>query len=155
MTTGERAPNFTAHAPDGQAVALPELRGRRVLLFFDPKDSSLGCSIEARGFETRLADFDRLGVTVVGASMGDEKAQAGFREKCGLSFPLVSDPGRAVARAYGVLGPVGSLFGMTSRTSFLIGPDGRIERVWANVNPNNHAQKVLAELSTAPATAGA
>lgn len=151
MTSGERAPAFTAFTPNGQPVTLDGLNARRVLLFFYPKDSSLGCSMEARAFQQRLSDFDALGVTVVGASTGNPASQASFREKCDLSFPLVSDPDRSVAKSYGVLGGLTGLLGLTSRTSFLIGKDGRVEKVYGGVNPSNHAQQVLDELKKLPA----
>ncbi|WP_027480430.1 peroxiredoxin [Deinococcus pimensis] len=143
---GEPAPEFDAVSDDGRRVRLADLRGRWVVLFFYPKASSVGCSVEARRFEEAAPEFERLGATVVGVSTDTEAAQARFRDSCGLSFPLLPDGDRSVCRAYGVMGGLTGLLGVADRQTFLIDPQGRVARHWRRVNITRHAADVLADL---------
>lgn len=140
---GAPAPDFAARSDDGRPVALTSLRGQWVLLFFYPRASSPGCSIEAQRFEAALPEFERRGALVVGVSTDTEARQAQFRDKCDLSYPLLPDGDRAICRAYGVIGGLGGLLNMAARQSFLIGPDGRLAHHWRGVNPMTHASEVL------------
>ena len=113
------------------------------MLYFYPRAGTPGCSVEAQRFEEALPEFGRLGAEVIGVSTDTEAQQARFRDRCGLSFPLLPDGDRAVAEAYGVLGGVGKLLGMTARQTFLIDPAGRLAFHWKRVNPLGHAAEVL------------
>lgn len=143
---GQPAPDFDAVSDDGRRVRLADLRGRWVVLFFYPKASSPGCSLEARRFEGALPEFERHGALVVGVSTDTEAAQARFRDGCGLSFPLLPDGDKVIGRAYGVIGGVTGLLGFAARQTFLIDPQGVVARHWRQVNPVSHAADVLGEL---------
>lgn len=144
---GQLAPPFRARSDDGRLIDLAELRGRWVVLYFYPRAGTPGCSVEAQRFEEALPEFGRLGAEVIGVSTDTEAQQARFRDRCGLSFPLLPDGDRAVAEAYGVLGGVGKLLGMTARQTFLIDPAGRLAFHWKRVNPLGHAAEVLQTLA--------
>jgi peroxiredoxin Q/BCP len=143
---GEPAPNFDLPADDGQRYALAGLQGRRFALFFYPRDSTPGCTTEACDFRDRHAALQAAGVQVLGVSGDDLKSHAKFRSKHALSFPLLSDVGNEVARAYGAFGDK-TLYGRVSqgiiRSTFLVGPTGRIEAVWSPVKVTGHAEAVL------------
>lgn len=117
-----------------------------MVLYFYPRASSPGCSVEARAFETALPEFERRGATVIGVSTDTEAKQALFRDRCGLSFPLLPDGDKVIARAYGAVGVVGGLLNMASRRTFLIDPGGRVAHVYRVLNVGGHATEVLADL---------
>ncbi|ANE43140.1 peroxiredoxin [Deinococcus puniceus] len=142
------APEFSARSDDGRTLRLSELRGKWVILFFYPRAGSPGCSIEARRFEAKVADFDALNAQLIGVSLDTEARQAKFRDSCGLSYPLIPDGDRTLSKAYGVIGGLGGLLGMAARETFLIAPDGTLARHWRTVNPANHASDVLKDLQT-------
>ena len=123
------------------------MRGRWVVLYFYPRAGTPGCSVEAQRFEEALPEFGRLGAEVIGVSTDTEAQQARFRERCGLSFPLLPDGDHTVARAYGVIGGVGGLLGLASRQTFLIDPAGQLAFHWKRVNPLGHAAEVLRVLA--------
>lgn len=143
---GEPAPAFDLPADDGQRYSLAGLKGRRFALFFYPRDSTPGCTTEACDFRDRHAALLAAGVQVLGVSGDDLKSHAKFRSKHALPFPLLSDAGNAVAGAYGAFGEK-TLYGRVSqgiiRSTFLVGPDGRIEALWSPVKVNGHAEAVL------------
>lgn len=144
--TGEMAPLFSATSDDGRTIDLAALRGRWVVLYFYPKASSQGCSLEAQRFQAALPEFERLGALVVGVSTDTEAAQAKFRDGCALEFPLLPDHDKTIARAYGALGGLSGFLGLARRQTFLIDPEGRVAHHWRKVNPARHAPDVLAEL---------
>jgi peroxiredoxin Q/BCP len=117
------------------------LRGRKVVLFFYPKDDTPGCTIECKEFRDTLPKFEGK-ATVFGISPDDKASHEAFRDKFGLTFPLLCDPGHKVANAFGVWGPTKWGEGI-QRTTFIIGTDGKIARVFENVQPQGHAQAVL------------
>jgi len=140
---GAPAPDFTLAAQDGKPVALKALRGRRVVLYFYPKDFTGGCTLEARGFQKNLKRFAAAKAVVLGVSVDTAESHKSFCEKESLAFKLLSDPKGEVSAAYG------SLMGdrpLSARNTFLIGPDGKIEKVWLKVEPAGHAEEVLAAL---------
>jgi peroxiredoxin Q/BCP len=153
LAVGDRAPEFTLAADDGQTYALKDLRGRRVVLYFYPRDATPGCTTEACDFRDRQPAFAGAGATVFGVSGDDLKSHARFRSKHALSFPLLSDPDHAVATAYGAYGEK-VLYGKKSvgilRSTFVIGPDGAVEAVWQPVKVPGHAEAVLAAVTAAP-----
>lgn len=140
---GQPAPDFDTRSDDGQPVRLADLRGRWVVLYFYPRASTPGCSVEAQRFEAALPEFERLNAAVIGVSTDTEARQAKFRESCGLSFPLIPDGDRALCRAYGVMGGLGGLMGLAGRQTFLIDPEGKVAHHWRTVNPASHAADVL------------
>ena len=150
LKVGDRAPEFALPADDGRSYSLATLRGRKVVLYFYPRDATPGCTTEACDFRDRQSAFEAAGTTVLGVSGDDLKSHARFRSKHALSFPLLSDPDHAVARAYGAHGEK-TLYGRKSvgiiRSTFVIGPDGVIEAMWQPAKVPGHAQAVLAALS--------
>lgn len=146
LHVGQPAPEFETRSDDGRPLSLAELRGRWVVLYFYPRAGTPGCSVEARGFETALPEFERLNAAVIGVSTDTEARQANFRDRCGLSFPLIPDGDRRLSRVYGVMGGLGGLLGTAARETFLIAPDGTLAQHWRRVNPVTHPADVLREL---------
>ncbi|HEY7459827.1 MAG TPA: peroxiredoxin [Xanthobacteraceae bacterium] len=144
---GELAPDFTLEAAGGGEVSLKGLRGRKVVLFFYPKADTPGCTREAIDFNRLRTDFEKAGTTILGVSADPVKANDKFRAKYRMSVPLASDPAHAMLKAYGVWGEK-SMWGRKymgiTRTTVLIGPDGRVARVWSGVKVGGHAEEVLA-----------
>ncbi|MEZ5101889.1 MAG: peroxiredoxin [Thermoleophilia bacterium] len=149
VTEGQPAPEFELGTDDGGTIRLADLRGRSVVLFFYPRDDTPGCTREACGFRDAFAEFERRGAALLGVSPDDEASHARFRAKHGLPFPLLADPGGAVAQAYGVWREkrmYGKTFHGVHRSTFVIGPDGLVRRALVGVKPDGHADQVLAAL---------
>ena len=146
LKEGDPAPDFTAPTNAGGTVTLSKLRGRSVILYFYPKDDTPGCTKEACAFRDVYADFEKKGAVVLGVSTDPVKAHDKFVEKYKLPFTLVADQDQAIVQAYGVWGEksfMGRRYLGTHRVTFLIGPDGRIRKIWSDVKPESHAQEVL------------
>ncbi|MFO7261151.1 MAG: thioredoxin-dependent thiol peroxidase [bacterium] len=143
------APDFELQADDGSTVRLSDLRGRKVVLYFYPKDDTPGCTIEACEFRDRSKDLAANGAVVLGVSPDTVESHRRFKEKYGLDFPLLADTDHRVAEAYGVWQQK-TMYGRTywgvARTTFLIDEEGRIARVFENVKPAGHAAEVLEAL---------
>ncbi len=143
---GELAPDFDLSADDGTHIRLSDLRGRKVVLYFYPKDNTPGCTAQACDLRDHIADFDARGVLVFGISADDVTSHGKFRNKYRLPFKLLADTDHKVAEQYGVWKHK-SMFGMkywgVERTSFVIDEHGRIAAVLARVKPGEHAGKVL------------
>lgn len=147
LEPGDAAPDFDLPSESGARVRLRDLRGKRVVLYFYPKDDTPGCTTEACSFRDAWSELERRGVVVLGVSKDSPKSHLRFKEKYGLPFTLLSDEDHAVADAYGVWGLkkfMGREYEGMDRATFLIGPDGRIEAVWPKVKPEGHAEEVLA-----------
>ncbi len=147
LKPGDAAPDFDLPSDSGARVRLRDLRGKRVVLYFYPKDDTPGCTTEACSFRDAWSELERRGVVVLGVSKDSPKSHLRFKQKYGLPFTLLSDEDHAVADAYGVWGPkkfMGREYEGMDRATFLIGPDGRIEAVWPRVKPEGHAEEVLA-----------
>lgn len=147
LTVGSAAPDFTLPRDGGASVSLSGLQGRKVVLYFYPKDDTPGCTIEAIDF-TRLApEFDAAGTTVIGLSKDSVKAHDKFCRKHGLGIVLASDEGGTTCEDYGVWREK-SMYGKTymgiERSTFLIGTDGKVARIWPKVTVAGHAEDVLA-----------
>lgn len=146
---GDIAPDFTLPNQDGTPVRLSDFRGRRVVLYFYPKDDTSGCTTQACEIRDRIDEFDAKDAVVLGVSPDPVDSHRKFREKYDLPFTLLADTDHAVAEAYGVWKEK-SMYGRTywgnERTTFVIGPDGRIEQVLARVKPAAHAGDVLSLL---------
>jgi peroxiredoxin Q/BCP len=151
LEAGERAPKFTLPDQDGKEVSLQDFADGQVVVYFYPADDTPGCTKEACQFNDNLKAFSKAGVSVVGISPDGAAKHQRFRDKYGLRFPLLSDPGHTVMVAYGAWGEK-TMYGKKTtgviRSTFLVGPDGRIERAWYNVRADGHAEKVLAELGS-------
>ncbi|PCC75580.1 peroxiredoxin Q/BCP [Nannocystis exedens] len=149
LKPGDPAPTFSLAADDGKTYALGDFAGRRVVLYFYPRDNTPGCTTEACDFRDRQPRFAASGVTVLGVSGDSLASHAKFRAKFGLNFPLLSDPGNQVAAAYGAYGEK-QMYGRKVqgiiRSTFVIGPDGRIEAVHSPVKVAGHADALLAAL---------
>lgn len=146
LKEGDPAPDFTAPTNAGGTVTLSKLRGRSVILYFYPKDDTPGCTKEACAFRDVYVDFEKKGAVVLGVSTDPVKAHDKFVEKYKLPFTLVADQDQAIVQAYGVWGEksfMGRRYLGTHRVTFLIGPDGRIRKIWSDVKPESHAQEVL------------
>lgn len=145
LPVGAIAPDVTGTTNDGKAVHLSGVRGHAAVVYFYPKDETPGCTKEACAFRDAFTKYDALQVAIFGVSRDSEKSHAEFRTKHKLPFPLVADEEGDVARAYGV----SSTLGMASRVTFLVGSDGRVLRVWPDVDPGVHADQVLAAVHDA------
>lgn len=149
LKEGDWAPSFSVRTSSGGNVSLADLKGRSVVLYFYPKDDTPGCTREACAFRDQFAEFERRGVVVLGVSTDPVKSHDKFVTKYKLPFALLADEDRAIVKAYGVWGEktfMGRQYMGTHRVTFLIGPDGRIKRIWPQVKPEQHAAEVLAAL---------
>ncbi len=148
-TAGSPAPAFEMVSDEGQTVRLADERGHAVVLYFYPRDDTPGCTVEACAFRDDYQAYDDAGVVILGVSPDTVASHQKFKAKFHLPFPLLADVGHKVAEAYGVWGEKKS-GGRTSigirRTTFLIGPDGQILRVFENVKPNGHSKEILEAL---------
>jgi thioredoxin-dependent peroxiredoxin len=146
LEAGDPAPDFRAKADDGRTVALPDYRGKNVILYFYPKADTTGCTHEAKEFRDAMEEFKKLNTAIIGCSGDSEEAQAKFKAKYSLNFPLLADTDFKVLEAYGAR-RMKSFFGKSFlgivRTTFWIGPDGLIRKVWYKVTPKGHAAQVI------------
>src|SRR6266849_2236341 len=149
LKEGDTAPAFRVPADDGTEISLGDLRGKHVLLYFYPKASTPGCTIEAIEFREEKPQFDKLNAIILGCSADSVAAQAKFKAKQKLNFPLLSDPDFQVIEAYGarrMKSFLGKSYLGIVRSSVLIGPDGKIERVWETARAKGHAAEVVEAL---------
>jgi len=149
LQEGDKAPDFSGLTGSGEKISLKELKGQAVVLYFYPKDDTPGCTKEACGFRDAYAEFKKAGAVVIGVSTDPVKSHAKFSEKFSLPFPLLSDEEKKVVAAYGVWGEktfMGRKYMGTHRVTFLIGPDGKLAKIWAEVKPEEHSGEVLAAI---------
>jgi thioredoxin-dependent peroxiredoxin len=153
MTTlqpGDAAPDLALEDQSGNTVRLSDFTGRRVLVYFYPKADTPGCTTQSCSLRDHRQDLAGLDVDVLGISPDRPDEQAAFDRKYSLGFPLLSDPDHAVAEAWGTWGEK-TAYGKTSmgiiRSSFLVGPDGRIERAWYRVKPEDTVPNALHALA--------
>jgi peroxiredoxin Q/BCP len=146
LKTGQKAPDFTLQADNGEKIHLSSLRGSPVVLYFYPKDDTPGCTKEACSFRDRKKELAELGAKVLGVSPDNVESHEKFREKFSLNFPLLADPDLHVSEKYGAWGEK-NLYGKTSlgirRSTYLIDADGVIRKVWTNVKPDGHDEQVI------------
>jgi peroxiredoxin Q/BCP len=144
---GKKAPAFTLKDQNGQTHKLSDYAGRPVILYFYPKDDTPGCTAESCDFQAQLPKFKPSKAAVLGISILDEKSKARFADKYGLTFPLLADADHAVAEQYGVWqekSRYGRKYMGIVRTTYLIGPDGKVQQRWDNVKVDGHVDEVLA-----------
>lgn len=150
LQVGDVAPDFTLSDQNGQSVTLSKLRGKTVVLYFYPKADTPGCTAESCSFRDAQAQFDAVNAVILGVSPDTVAAQLAFADKFSLPFPLLADHDHKVAEAYGVWGEKVNYgkkyFGIT-RSTFIIDPEGRIQRIYNKVKVEGHSAAVLAELS--------
>jgi peroxiredoxin Q/BCP len=149
LKEGDPAPAFELESDNVGTFRLDDLRGKYVVLYFYPKDDTPGCTAEACSFRDANSEIEAEGAVVLGVSTDSLRSHERFRQRHRLPFPLLSDPDHRVADAYGVYQPkkfMGREFLGVQRTTFIIGPDGRLAKVWPKVKPAGHADEVLAWL---------
>lgn len=149
LQEGDQAPDFSAATNGGGRIKLADYQGRNVILYFYPKDDTPGCTKEACAFRDHFAAFKQKGAVVLGVSVDPVKAHDKFVEKYKLPFTLLADVDKKIVAAYGVWGQktfMGRKYLGVHRVTFLIGPDGKIKKIWPKVKPEAHAEEVLAAL---------
>lgn len=149
LSVGQEAPEFELLDNEGNLHKLSDYRGQTIVVYFYPKDDTPGCTKEACSFRDAYADYKQAGVEIIGISPDSEKSHSRFIQKYELPFTLLSDPDHKVCEAFGVWGLkkyMGREYEGVFRTTFIIGPDGIIKRVFENVKPADHSQEVLAEV---------
>lgn len=147
IAVGAAAPDFTLATDGGGSLRLSALKGRKVVLYFYPKDDTSGCTTEAKDFNQLKAEFDAAGTDIVGVSPDSAQSHDKFKAKYGLCFPLAADPDKTMLEAYGVWAEK-SMYGRkymgVERTTVLIDAAGTIARIWPKVKVPGHAAEVLA-----------
>ena len=149
LTTGSNAPSFSLRSDTGDLINLGDFKGRKVVLYFYPKDDTSGCTVEACEFRDSWTAVKRTGAALLGVSPDGVESHQKFRRKHDLPFPLLADPDHSVAERYGAWGEK-SMYGRKYqgilRTTFVIDEAGRIARVFEKVKPKGHAKEVLEAL---------
>ncbi len=148
---GEKAPDFTLLSDDEKDVSLGDYRGKKVVLYFYPKDGTAGCTKEAIEFRDLAQDFEKEGVIILGVSKDSVKSHQRFKQKHELPFTLLSDPEAKVLNLYGVWKEkklYGRTFMGTERTTFVIDENGTVEKKYRKVRAKGHAQTCLIDLTS-------
>jgi peroxiredoxin Q/BCP len=149
LKEGEAAPAFTADTNGGGRVSLADFRGKNVILYFYPKDDTPGCTKEACSFRDHFSELQERGAVILGVSTDAVKSHDKFVEKFKLPFLLLADGDKKMVADYGVWGEksfMGRKYMGTNRVTFLIGPDGKIKKIWPLVKPDEHVADILAVL---------
>lgn len=146
LKEGDKAPDFSGIDQDGKPIALRDFTGKKVVLYFYPKDDTAGCTAESCNLRDNYAGLKQRGIEIIGVSADDEKSHQKFIKKYSLPFRLISDTDKIVINAYGVWGEK-TVFGKTYdgilRTTFVINEKGIIEKVFTKVDTGNHTQQIL------------
>jgi aspartate racemase len=152
LGVGDKAPDFNATDQDGEKASLKDFRGRKVVLYFYPKDDTPGCTTEACSFRDGFSKFRRQKIEVLGVSVDDEKSHKRFADKFDLPFRLLADTDKKIVQDYGVWGEK-SMYGRKymgiNRVTYLIDEKGKIAGVWPRVKPDGHADEILAAVQSA------
>lgn len=149
LTIGQPAPDFELADQHGSMHKLSDYLGKKVVLYFYPKDDTPGCTKEACSFRDSFADYKKHGLKVIGVSKDSEKSHAKFAQKHELPFTLLADIDTTVSQAYGVWGLkkfMGKEFYGIQRTTYIIDEDGKVLRVYQKVKPEQHADEILRDL---------
>jgi peroxiredoxin Q/BCP len=156
LSEGDPAPDFTLRDQNGEEITLSDLRGKTIVLYFYPRADTPGCTTQARGVRDHRADYEAAGARVLGVSPDSVDAISAFADKHGLDFTLLADPDHEVADGYGAWGEkkfYGKTYMGVRRSTVIIGPDGRIARVFEKVSPKTHDEVILGALEELQATA--
>lgn len=149
LVAGRNAPDFTMKDTQGNSVKLSELRGKKVVLFFYPKDMTSGCTVEACAFRDYYKEIQKKGALIFGISTDDQKSHQKFTEKHALNYPLLVDENARVSLKYGTWGEK-SMYGRKYmgmfRTTYIIDETGKVAKVFEKVKPEGHAKEVLQNL---------
>jgi thioredoxin-dependent peroxiredoxin len=152
MEINDKAPEFTSTDQNGEKLALKDYKGKWVVLYFYPRADTPGCTIEACSFRDSFGKLGKTGAVVLGVSPDEAKAQKKFEEKYNLPFTLVADADKKICDAYGVMQEK-NMYGKkvmgVARTTFIIGPHGKIKHIFHKVKPEGHAEEVLEYLKEA------
>ena len=146
LEPGDKAPDFKTTDQDGKPVSLKDFAGKKVVLYFYPKDDTPGCTKEACAFRDGFADYRKRGIEVLGVSADDEESHKKFAKKFSLPFRLLADTQRKIVTDYGAFGEkslYGRLFKGIYRITYLIDEKGKIAAVWPKVKPDEHARQIL------------
>jgi peroxiredoxin Q/BCP len=143
---GATAPDFTLKSQESKAISLHDFRGKWVVLYFYPKDFTSGCTVEAHNFQRDLAQYEQKNAVIVGISVQDEDSHQKFCTKEGLSFKLLADTKQEVSTQYDSVMTYNSAK-YSARHTFLIDPQGKVQKVWLEVKPDKHSEEVLAALT--------
>ncbi|NJR64645.1 MAG: thioredoxin-dependent thiol peroxidase [Leptolyngbyaceae cyanobacterium CRU_2_3] len=152
LQPGDLAPDFSLPDGAGNLIKLSDFRGNRVILYFYPRDNTPGCTKEACSFRDAYANYQSHNIQVLGISTDDAKSHTKFSTKYNLPFPLLSDEDGQVSTAYesyGLKKFMGKEYVGITRNTFVIDPEGKIEKVYLKVKPESHAVEILAELGIA------
>src|SRR5712671_3295650 len=145
----DQAPPVTANTSGGKKISFNDFKGRNVILYFYPRDDTPGCTKEACSFRDNFPRFNEKDAVVLGVSTDSVKAHDKFVNKFQLPFILIADEDKRIVQAYGVWGQksfMGRKYMGTHRVTILIGPDGRIRKIWSNEKPAEHAEEVLSAI---------
>lgn len=143
---GASAPDFTLNSQENKPVSLHDFKGKWVVLYFYPKDFTTGCTVEAHNFQRDLAQYEQKNAVIVGVSVQDEDSHQKFCTKEGLSFKLLADTKQEVSSQYDSVMTYNSAK-YSARHTFLIDPQGKVQKVWLEVKPDKHSEEVLAALT--------
>ncbi len=146
LEPGDEAPAFETTDQDGRPVSLKDFVGKKVVLYFYPKDDTPGCTKEACAFRDGFADYRKRGIEVLGVSADDERSHKKFAKKFGLPFRLLADTEKKIVQDYGAIGEkslYGRLFKGINRVTYLIDEKGNVAAVWPKVKPDEHARQIL------------
>ena len=151
MKVGQKAPDFTVEDDSGKKVKLSDFKGKKVVLYFYPKDDTPGCTKEACNFRDGLKDIAKSGAVVLGVSADDVKSHKKFKEKFDLNFPLLADTDKKIVEAYDVWkekSMYGKKYMGIERTTFIIDNDGKISHIFPKVKVDDHYDEVLEALKS-------
>jgi len=146
LREGDKAPDFTVHDADGKTIKLKDFRGKKVVLYFYPKDDTPGCTKEACAFRDSFAEFKKHGIEVLGVSLDSEASHKKFANKYDLPFKLLADTDKAISESYGTFGEkkfMGRSYMGNHRMTFLIDEKSKIRKIFNKVKPAEHAGEVL------------
>jgi thioredoxin-dependent peroxiredoxin len=149
VAEGQPVPDFELQSDAGEPVRLADLRGKPVVLYFYPRDDTPGCTKQACGIRDAWSEFEQRGAVVLGVSPDDERSHAKFKEKYGLPFTLLADPGHKLTEELGFWVEksfAGKKYMGVERSTVVIGPDGKVRKVFRKVKPAEHADQVLEAL---------
>jgi peroxiredoxin Q/BCP len=149
LSVGDKAPQFTLNDGDGKKVKLSDFKGKKVVLYFYPKDLTPGCTVEACAFRDDISVIKKLGAVVLGVSADSEKIHQKFTAKHGLNFPLLADANHEVCEKYGAWqekSMYGRKYWGIARITYLIDENGKVAKVFGKVKPADHSQEVIAAI---------